>query len=73
MDWGEKWLVDFNAGKTQLVWFDRSNKNGSIDVKMHGSVLEEKLSFDPIQDGFFRGCSRIGGPSSLKSVTHILQ
>ena len=25
VDWGRKWLVDFNAGKTQLVLFDRSN------------------------------------------------
>ena len=40
-DWGMKWLVDFSAGKTQLVSFD----NGSIDVKMGGSVLEEKSSF----------------------------
>ena len=37
--------ADFNAGKTQLVWFDRSNNNGSIDVKMEVSVLEEKSSF----------------------------
>ena len=22
VDWGRKWLVDFNAGKTQLVFFD---------------------------------------------------
>ena len=44
-DWGKKWLVDFNAGKTQLVLFDRSNNSGSIDVKMDGSVLEEKSSF----------------------------
>ena len=36
------WLVDFNAGKTQLILFDQSNNNGSIDVKMDGSVLEEK-------------------------------
>ena len=43
MDWGKKSLVDFNAGKTQLV--SRSNKNGSIDAKMNGSVLEEKSSF----------------------------
>ena len=41
----KKWLVDFNAGKTQLVLFDRSNNTGSIDVKMDGSVLEEKSSF----------------------------
>ena len=30
MDYGRKWLVDFNAGKTQLV--------------LDGSVLEEKSS-----------------------------
>ena len=43
--WGKKWLVDFNAGKTQLGSFDRSNNNGSIEVKMDESVLEEKPSF----------------------------
>ena len=42
MDLGKKWLVDFNAGKTQLVSFDRSNNNGSIDVKMSGSTRDEK-------------------------------
>ena len=45
VDSGKKWLVVFNAGKTYLVSFDRSNNNGSIDVKMDGSVLEEKSSF----------------------------
>ena len=45
VDWCKKCLVDFNAGKTQLVLFDQSNNNGSIDVKMDGSVLEEKSSF----------------------------
>ena len=45
MDWGRKWLVDFNAGKTQLVSFDWSNNTGAIDVKMDGSVLEGKSSF----------------------------
>ena len=44
VDWGKKWLVDFNAGKTQLVSFDWSNNAGSVDVKMDGSVLEEKSS-----------------------------
>ena len=43
-DWGKKWLVDFNAGKTELVSFERSNNNGSIDVEMDGSVLEEESS-----------------------------
>ena len=45
MDWVKKWHVDFDAGKTQLVSFDWPNNNGSIDVKMDGSVLEEKSSF----------------------------
>ena len=45
VDWGKKWLVDFNAGKSQLVSFDRFNNNGAINVKMEGSFLEEKSSF----------------------------
>ena len=40
---GKKWLVGFNAGKTQLVLFDRSNS--FIDVKVDGSVLKEKSPF----------------------------
>ena len=46
LDMGRKWLVDFNAGKTHLVLFDESNSTGAIDVKMDGSVLEEKLYFE---------------------------
>ena len=45
MDCGRKWIVDLNAGKTQLVSFDWSNNTGAIDVKMDRSVLEEKSSF----------------------------
>ena len=45
LDWGKKWLLDFNAGKTQLVLFDRSNDTSSFDGEMDGSVLEEKWSF----------------------------
>ena len=45
VDSGRKWLVDFNAGKTQLVSFDWSKNTGAIDVEMVGSVLEEKSSF----------------------------
>ena len=45
VDWGKKWLVNFNAGESQLVLFDQSNNTGAIDVKMDGSVLEEKSSF----------------------------
>ena len=63
VDWGKKWLVDFNAGKTQLASFDRSNNNGSIDVKMDGSVLEEKSSFKMLGLTF---------PSKLDSGSYII-
>ena len=45
MDTSGKWLVDFRAGKTQLVLFDWSNKTGAIDVKMVGTVIKKKSSF----------------------------
>ena len=45
MNWVKKWLVDFCARKTQLVLFVHSNNNGSIDVKMNGSVIKKKSSF----------------------------
>ena len=41
VDWGRNWLVDFNAGKIQLVSFKWSNNTGAIDMKMNGSVVEE--------------------------------
>ena len=44
VDLGKKWLVDFKAGKTQLVLFDRSN-TVTIDVKMDGSVVEKNIIF----------------------------
>ena len=56
VNWGRKWLVNFNAGKTQLVSFDRSNNNGSLHVKMDGSGLEKSsfkmlgLTFSPKLD-----------------------
>ena len=30
VDWGRKWLVDFNAGKTQVISFDCSNNSGFL-------------------------------------------
>ena len=44
MDFGRKWLVGFNAGKSQLVLFEQCNDTGAVDVKMDGPVLEEKSS-----------------------------
>ena len=43
VDWGKKWLVDFNDGQTQLVSFGRSN-NSSI-VKMDGCCSRGKIIF----------------------------
>ena len=47
--WGSKWLVDFNAGNTQLVSFDGSNNIDVVDVKMERSVIEEKSSFKMLE------------------------
>ena len=44
VEWGKKWLFNFNARKSHLVSFDWSKNTGSIDVKMDGSVREEKSS-----------------------------
>ena len=42
MDWGRKWLVNFNVGKAQLILLDRSNNAGAIDVKIDGLLLRKK-------------------------------
>ena len=43
VDWDRKWLVDLNAGKTQLVSFECSHTTGSIDVKMAVSFWGNQL------------------------------
>ena len=53
------------AGKTQLVLFDRSNNTGAVDVKIEGSVLEEKSSF--MKSGFTFS-SRLDWDSYIISV-----
>ena len=45
VDWGWKWILDFNVKRTQLVSFARSNKKDAIDVKIHGTILDENPSF----------------------------
>ena len=62
-DWGKKWLVDLNVGKSQLVSFVWSNNNSFIDVKMDGSVLKEKKYFKMLRLTFFSNW--IGAPLSL--------
>ena len=42
VDFDKKRVVHFSGGKIQLVSFDRSNNTGAIDMKIDGSVLEDK-------------------------------
>ena len=65
VDWGRKWLVPFNAGKTQLVSFDQSKNPGAIDVKLYGSALEEKSSFKMPRLTF---CSKLNWGSYIISI-----
>ena len=70
VDWDRKWLVDFNAGKTQLVSFDRSKNTGAIDVKMDGSVLEEKSSLKMLGLTFF---SKLDWVSYIVSIGALIR
>ena len=45
VDWGRKWLVDFNAVKLNQFRLDQSKNTGAIDLNMDGSPVEEKSSF----------------------------
>ena len=60
------WLDDFNNEKTQLVSFDWSNNTGTIDVKMDGSILEEKSSFKMLVLTF---SSKLNWGSYIISIT----
>ena len=65
LDWGRKWLVGFNAGKTQQVSFDWSNETGTIDVKMDRSVLDVKSTFKMLK---FTFCSKLDWGSCIISI-----
>ena len=68
MEWGRKWLVGFNAEKTQLVLFDRSNKTCAIcaiDVKRNGSLLEKKSYIKMLGFNYF---SKLNKGSYIISV-----
>ena len=64
-DWGRKWLVEFNAGKTQLVSFDQSTKIVAIDVKMDESVLKERSSCKMLELSLL---SKLGWGSYIISI-----
>ena len=65
VDQRKKWLVNVNAGKSQLLSFDQSNNNGSIDVNIDGSALEEKSSFKILGLTF---SSKLDWGSSITSI-----
>ena len=65
MEYGRKWLVNFSAVKIHLALFDQSNSIGAVDVKMNGSVLEEKSSFKMLGLTF---PSKLGWGSYIISV-----
>ena len=52
MECGRKWFAEFNAGKSQILFFDWSNNTGAIDVKMDVSVVEEKLFLKMLEFSF---------------------
>ena len=67
LEYGRKWLFDFNAWKTQLVLFGRSNNTDVIiDVRMDWSILEKKSSFKMpgliFSSNLDRGCYIISIP-----------
>ena len=39
VDWGRKWLANFNNGKNQLVPFNQSNTSVTIVVKINGFLF----------------------------------
>ena len=39
VDWGKKWLVGFNAGKTQPASFDQSNNTDVLMDVLNGCLL----------------------------------
>ena len=43
VNWGRKWLVDFNTGKTQLISFELSNDTGCYWCE-NGQVCSEQKS-----------------------------
>ena len=52
INWCRKRFIDFNAGKTELFWFDCSNNSTAIVVKMDGCVHEKKSSFKMLEPFF---------------------
>ena len=54
VDRGRKWFADFNAGKIQVVFFlYGTNSSDAVEVKMAGSVLDEKSFLKMLKFSFY--------------------
>lgn len=65
VEWGKKWLVSFNAAKTQCVPFTRSKNWADIDVKMQRTELEKKESLKLLGLSF---SSTLGWGAYIESI-----
>ena len=45
VEWGKRWQITFNAGKTHLVSFHHWVNSGNIGIRMGEKMLEEESSF----------------------------
>ena len=45
MEWGNRWIVTFNATKTKLLSFNRHRDPLLVHVEMNGMELPEETSF----------------------------
>ena len=45
VEWGDRWLVTFNATKTKLLSFNRHRDPHSVPVEMNGIELPEETNF----------------------------
>ena len=65
-----------NKLKQEIYTFNSQLIKTAWAQKPKNKIFSSKIFFNPILDGCFRGCSRMGGQKdlpSLKSVTYILQ
>ena len=69
VDWAGNGLLILMLEKTQLVLFEQSKNTGAIDVKMDGSVLEEKTSFKMLGLTFFSKLDRGSNIISIAKTT----
>ena len=66
VDWGKKWLVSFNPGKTQLVSFNRKRDPFLPEIYMNGATLDEKPNLKLLGLSF---SSNLSWDSYIRSIS----